>query len=68
MAGLDILPETLALEVLARGDGVDRPLALGSEPQDFDCTDEDGTGRRSVVVLVSAHPKNDGTEAEHNGG
>ena len=68
MAGLDVLPETLALEVLARSRGVERPLALGGELQDLEGTDEDGTSGGSADVLVPADPKNDGAEAEHDGG
>jgi len=68
MAGLDVLPETLALEVLARGNGVDRPLALGGKLQDLDGADEDGTSGGSAVVLIPAGPKNHGAEAEHDGG
>jgi hypothetical protein len=67
MAGLYVLPETLVLEVLPRGHGVERPFALGSELQDLDGADEDGTSGWSVVVLVPADPKNDGAEAEHDG-
>lgn len=68
VAGLDVLPETFTLEVLARSRRVERPLALGGELQDLEGADEDGTGGGSTDVLVPADPKNDGAETEHDGG
>jgi len=68
VARLDVLPETLALKVLAGSRRVERPLALSSELQDLKGADEDGTSGGSADVLVSADPKDDRAEAEHDGG
>jgi hypothetical protein len=66
VAGLDVFPEALALEVLARLHGVDGPFPLYGEPQELDGADENGAGRRVDVVLVAAEPEDDGAEAEHD--
>lgn len=66
MAGLDIFPEVVRLEVLARGNGVGRPLALCGETHEFEGANENGARGRGVVVLFAAHPKHNGTETEHD--
>lgn len=68
VARLNILPEALALEGLACGDGVDRPFALGGKAKELEGADEDRAGRGAPVVLVAADPKNDRATTEHDGG
>lgn len=64
MAGLDVFPEALVLEILARGDGVERPLALGCSGEELDGADEHGASRRAEVVFVPAEPENDWAAAK----
>jgi hypothetical protein len=40
VAGLDVFPEALGLEVLASGHWVERPLALAGLGQELDGADE----------------------------
>lgn len=68
MTGLDILPESFALEVLARLDRVGRPLALGGKAKKLDGADQDRASRRAHMVLVAAEPEHNGAEAEHDCG
>lgn len=68
VAGLDILPESLILEVASGLNRVDRPFALLRELQKLDGADEDGSCRRALVVLVTAEPEYNGAAAEENRG
>jgi len=68
MAGLDILPEALALEVLASLSGVERPLALASQLQKLDGADKDRARRWVKVIFALADPEDDWAEAEHDSG
>lgn len=68
VAGLDVLPEVVGLEVLAGLSGVKRPLALLSKPPQLESADEDGASGRAEVVLVLAEPEHNGAEAEQDGG
>lgn len=68
VAGLDIFPEALALEVLASLSGVERPLAFACQLQELDGADKDRARRWVEVVFTLAEPEDDGTEAEHDSG
>jgi hypothetical protein len=67
MAGLDILPEALALEVLASLSGVKRPLALACQFEELDGADKDRARRWVEMVFAPAEPEDDRAEAEHDG-
>lgn len=55
------------MHVLPGGEGVDGPAALlGKEPC-LKSRAEDGTARRSSLVLLSAPEHDDGANAEHDG-
>lgn len=68
LAGLDVLPEAVRLEILARLHRINGPLALlGVSPQ-LPSLDQDGTSRRAQVVLVAAEPEDERAAGEEDGG
>jgi hypothetical protein len=68
MAGFDIFPEALALEVLARLRGVDRPFALGGQPEELNGAYENRARGRVEMIFAFAEPKDDRAKAEHDSG
>jgi len=67
LAGFDILPEILRLEVLTGLDWVDRPLAFQGKQKKLKGAGNDRSGGRSAVVLVTADIEDDGAETKHEG-
>ena len=65
---LDVLPEVVVLEVLAGGNGVERPFALGGETEQLPGFDENRASRWALVILALADPEDDGAHAEHDCG
>jgi hypothetical protein len=66
MARLNILPEALGLEVLARLNGIGGPLAFGSELKELDGANEHRARWRAQVVFSAAEPKDNRAAAEQN--